>query len=184
MSSFDESYGNLAWKVLLKSHQHLLFFTRIRRKYRVWSGAHEWKSCMSQAMPQKQYLVAKIGFDTTESEPSTSENKWRPRSRLWSASRRRVFAISAKEAKSNRHQNWTCENGSRAIKKAAPKFAYQILLVIKEQIRKSAMLCRLKPREGSAKPALQPSDFMCSIRETRLSQWKKNAVQWGNPYLP
>ena len=55
--------------------ENLARYTKFRKivrniKILVWSGANVRKSCRSRKMLEKEYLVAKIGFDPAESEPS------------------------------------------------------------------------------------------------------------------
>ena len=45
-------------------------FDEFLRRFWVWSGAKVCKSCRSRKMLKNEYLVAKIGFDTEENEPS------------------------------------------------------------------------------------------------------------------
>ena len=65
----------------IQNCQKIRIFTEIRAKMRkkfdeflrifwVWSGAKVCKSCRSRKMLKNAYLVAKIGFDTEENEPS------------------------------------------------------------------------------------------------------------------
>ena len=47
-----------------------LKFDEFLRIFRIWSGEKECESCRSSKMLKNEYLVAKIGFDTAEHEPS------------------------------------------------------------------------------------------------------------------
>lgn len=62
------------WPTLANLDQHALKFWRndgqFVRKLRVWSGAEMRRSWRSQRMLKIEYVVAIIGFDTAENEPS------------------------------------------------------------------------------------------------------------------
>ena len=73
-----EFYQNLCrnrWKssknsdFLPKIDENTKIFDEILLRFWVSSGAKAWQSCRSRKMLKNDYLVAKFGFDTEESEP-------------------------------------------------------------------------------------------------------------------
>ena len=52
------------------SNKNAKKFDEFLRRFRIWSGAKDCKSCRSRKTLKNEYLLAKIGVDTAENEPS------------------------------------------------------------------------------------------------------------------